>query len=199
MSVLHYQAGTLFQALQLVQNPRPVYIDLDFTLLRTSSLYFFFPQALKYIPFWIWETSFYSWSCFKEYISARVPFQVQAWPYRPVVLEFINLCQAHHIPCFLATGAHRWVAQKVNTFLGCFQDVFGSTRERHLVGQEKARLLLSRGQPFTYLGDSTQDFAVWQNALEIVALNPSFYLQKRLEKCALDWSKPLHLVYDQVS
>ncbi|ETZ07091.1 putative protein y4nM [Holospora obtusa F1] len=171
----------LFKALSLDQNFFPVCIDLDFTLLRTSSLYFFFPQAFLSI-FELLKTR--SWAAFKWKISQKYCLDPKRIPYRPFLIDFLQLCKEKNIPLVLATGAAYPTACSINTHLKFFDLIISSTQNVHCVGSVKAKALTDRygKEKFYYFGDSQKDIFVWNQAHSVVALNPSAYFSHVIQK-----------------
>lgn len=178
-----YRPGpeALFQALDLHRNPMVLCVDLDFTLLRSSSLYFFFPKALGCVPKFLWEGP-RSWPAFKAFLAQRYPIEPRLLPYRPFLVDFLRFCRKAGIPTILATGAHHHTAERIAEYLGCFQDVIASSQKMHCVGKKKAQALLQRYSEgkFWYLGDSRKDEAVWRKACGVVALDPSMHFRQQL-------------------
>ena len=185
----------LFRALALHENPLPVCIDLDFTLLKSSSLYFFFPQAFLGIPKFLW-TQPWKWSAFKLWISTRYPLTPKALPYRSFLVDFLKLCVKQGIPLVLATGASSPSAHAIATYLGCFHLIISSTLTMHCVGKYKANALVGyygKGN-FHYFGDSDQDLVVWKQAHSVVALNPSYGLSRKIHNLCV--GKQCIFLYD---
>ena len=185
----------LFTVLQLQHYPRPVCIDLDFTLLHSSSLYFFFPQVLKGIGRFLRDYP-WRWTWFKSWAARTYPVNAKALPYRTFLVDFLCLCKSHDIPLVLATGAASETAHAVAQHLDCFDEVISSTETLHCVGHRKAQALVARfgHKNFYYFGDSRQDIAVWQQSYGVVALNPSLSLKQRLQELSV--GKPHFFLYD---
>ena len=186
---------TLFQALALHQDSLPVCIDLDFTLLKSSSLYFFFPQALVGIPKFLC-TQPWQWSVFKMWLSTHYPLNPKALPYRCFLMDFLKLCQNRGVPLVLATGASSPSAEAIGAYLGYFHLIISSTLTLHCVGEHKAQALVDhygKGK-FHYFGDSHQDLLVWKQAHSVVALNPSYGLSREIQTLCV--GKPCIFLYD---
>ncbi|PPE03594.1 hypothetical protein [Holospora curviuscula] len=187
--------NTLFQALALDRCIVPVCIDLDFTLLKSSSLQFFFPQAFLGIPKFLW-TQRWHWSTFKVWVSKNYPLDPEQLPYRPFLVNFLKFCQKMEVPLVLATGAAYPTAEAIGTYLGCFNSIISSTDGLHCVGKYKAKALVNLyGQGnFHYFGDSTKDLFIWKNARRAVAVNPSEALSRTIHKVCV--GKPCMFLYD---
>ena len=185
----------LFSALDLENRPLPVCMDLDFTLLRSSSLYFFFPQVLwgagKFLLRNRWR-----WSEFKSWAARAYPIDASRLPYRPFLVDFLHMCKDRNIPLVLATGAALETACAVAKYLGCFDHVISSTFDMHCVGVLKAQALVRQfgAGNFHYFGDSRQDFPVWSHAANGVVLDPSLQLKRALS--ASDVGNPCIFLYD---
>jgi hypothetical protein len=185
----------LFSLLNLEHHPIPVCMDLDFTLLRSSSLYFFFPHSLwgvgKFLLKHPWR-----WSQFKAWAARTYPIEPSALPYRTFLVNFLHVCKARDIPLVLATGAAQETAHAVADYLECFDHVISSTPHLHCVGAHKAQALVCHfgSKKFYYFGDSRQDFPVWKHGCGVVALNPSLHLRRSLQDQGV--GKPYFFLYD---
>lgn len=185
----------LFSALNLQSHPLPVCIDLDFTLLRSSSLYFFFPRIFGGVGRFLLQHP-WRWSQFKAWAARTYPIEASRLPYRSFLVDFLHLCKARGIPLVLATGAALETAHAVADYLGCFDHVISSTPNLHCVGKHKAQALVQHfgAKKFYYFGDSRQDFPVWQQACGVLALNPSLQLTRALQDQGV--GKPYFFLYD---
>lgn len=185
----------LFSALNLQSHPLPVCIDLDFTLLRSSSLYFFFPKTLWGVGRFLLKHP-WRWSEFKAWAARTYPIEASTLPYRFFLVEFLHLCKASGIPLVLATGAALETAHAVAEYLGCFDHIISSTADLHCVEKHKAQALVRQfgRKNFYYFGDSRQDLPVWQQAYGAIVLNPSLQLTRKLQDRGV--GKPYFFLYD---
>jgi len=131
----------------------------------------------------------------KRRIAALAATPSEDWPVRPEVLERIRADQAEGRTIVLATAAHECVAEPLATRLGCFHAVLASDDQDNLKSHRKAAAIaeLARERSwerYSYAGDCMADFAVWQAADEIVVVNPSPSLLRRLRRLG----KPLSIV-----
>ncbi|ETZ05245.1 hypothetical protein [Holospora undulata] len=185
----------LFKILDLGRVSLPICIDLDFTLLQSSSLYFFFPQAFFGLPKLLYTQS---WAAFKWWVSMKYPINPETLPYRSFLIDFLKLCKTQNIPLVLATGASYPTAYAVGAYLNCFDHIISSTQTIHCVGSAKAKALIDLygENKFYYFGDSKKDLLVWKHAYSVVALDPSDAFSKRIKNfCA---EKRCFFLYDRV-
>ena len=106
----------------------PLCVDLDGTLIRTDSLVELVlellrqrPFAALLMPFWLLRGK----AAFKSEIASRVELSPVDLPYRESLLTWLRE-QARVRPVYLATAAHRTVAESIAQYLGCFTGVIAT-------------------------------------------------------------------------
>lgn len=154
----------------------PLVVDLDGTLMRTDTLW----EGLRYVLFHH-PLLFVKYLCdfitkkmrggggklsLKWHLTPWVLYGVRTYPFNQEVCTLLRVAAAAGRPVCLATGSTLPIAQEVAKRLGIFTTVFASTRERNLVGEEKARHLVNTYgyKGFDYIGDSRHDIPVWEQA-----------------------------------
>ncbi len=155
-----------------IPRKRPLVIDLDGTLIFADTLSESLVKCLKVAPLrtaWgLWDAVLSGRGAMKERLASIAVPDEALLPYRAEVLEMIRKHVDVGGKVVLATGAHRLIAQRVATRLGCFDEVLATENGINLVGQAKADLLVSRfgKDGFDYMGDSEADIPVWNAARE---------------------------------
>jgi 4-hydroxybenzoate polyprenyltransferase/phosphoserine phosphatase len=151
---------------------RPLVVDLDGTLTRTDTLFESFVKCAKVAPLGtarsLVDSVVSGKAAMKERLASIAVPDESLLPYRSEVLEMIRKHRDEGGRVVLATGAHRSIAQRVATRLGCFDEVLATEGDVNLVGKAKADLLVSRfgKDGFDYVGDSKADIPVWNAARE---------------------------------
>jgi 4-hydroxybenzoate polyprenyltransferase/phosphoserine phosphatase len=164
----------------------PLCIDLDGTLIRTDSLVESAlellrqrPFAALLMPFWLVKGK----AGFKSEIATRVELAPATLPYRESLLTWLRE-QARVRPVYLATAAHRSVAEAIARYLGCFTGVI-ATHSVNLSAHNKAAALVEQfGEcQFDYAGNSRADLPVWQKARHAIVVGaPASFLHRVREK-----------------
>jgi len=161
-----------------VQEPVPLCIDLDGTLIRSDTLLESVLELLKVqpasillLPLWLTRGRAY----LKARIAERVSLAVETLPYREELVSWAR-SEAEKRPVVLVTAAHQRVAEPIASHLGLFREVM-ATGEVNLKARRKAQALLERYGPkgFDYAGNSAADLPVWKQARQaiLVGATPS--------------------------
>lgn len=172
--------------------------DLDHTLLsadtfaeQLSTLLLRQPWLIVLVVTWLVRGRSYC----KGRIAALAATPPNMWPVRPEALDQIAHDRMQGRTIVLATAAHHRVAGPLAEHLGCFDAVLASDDRENLKSQRKsaaiAKFARDAGwESYSYAGDSAADLAVWADADEIVVVNPTPGLLKRLRGLG----KPLSLL-----
>lgn len=154
----------------------PLCVDLDGTLVCGDTLLEGAIALLKRAP-WLLPAMFW-WLLagklrLKREVAARTHMDAARLPYRQDFLAWLRV-QAGHRPVYLATAAHRSVADAVAAHLGLFAGVFAS-EDVNLRSAAKARALCDAfgAQGFDYAGNDVADLSVWRASGGIVVVGAS--------------------------
>jgi 4-hydroxybenzoate polyprenyltransferase len=130
----------------------------------------------------------------KQKISSRVTPDPETLPYRQDVLDYIRDERARGRTIVLVTATDEVYARAVADYLGLFDKVVASDGRDNVKGPRKLAVIRERlgPAPFDYIGDSTADLAVWQEARRILVVSPSPGLLRRVGRLA-----PPHRVFDR--
>ncbi|MEI8233738.1 MAG: UbiA family prenyltransferase [Verrucomicrobiota bacterium] len=154
--------------------PRPLYVDLDQSLIRTDILWELAAQMVCRKPVLI---PLFLWGCLrgrarlKSWLAAEIKLPVEHLPWNPSVLTFIRSYKAAGGPVILATATHESVACRIAAHLGVFDGVLATTEECNLKGKAKLAAIRRHcgelgADSFAYVGDSVADIPIWQAAEE---------------------------------
>ena len=200
---------------------RPLYVDLDGTLVQTDTLHESILLLLRQQPWMLWWLLVWVWggkAFFKRRLAERVSPDPAHWPYHPEFLPWLTAQHSQGRPLVLATAADIRIAQAVADHLGLFCAVLATNQtpqdRDHRVnlsreGKRQAIEAHARQQgwsAYDYAGNSRDDEPVWAGARAAVAVNAPAAVIQRLRRAhpdalqfdaarpsACDWTKALRL------
>jgi 4-hydroxybenzoate polyprenyltransferase len=147
----------------------PLCVDLDGALLLSDSPLETFCQLLKQspetllrLPFWLARGRTY----FQSQLAQRCQPAVENWPLDAEVVSFLEEEKRRGRTLVLVTTADRRVAAAIQDRLRLFDEFLSREDSPGLSGQAKADALGQRfgAKKFDYLGSSSKDLPVWQQA-----------------------------------
>ena len=164
----------------------PLAVDLDGTLVITDlgfnalgQFIFKFPHRVFLFPFWLARG--------RAYLKSRLAESIQILPqnliYNEAVIDYIKRHKKSGHKVLLVTGSDERYANIIAEHTGLFDQVIASDGRTNNVSHNKAeRLSQMFGENnFIYIGNSTQDLAVWRKSAHAVATNASPYVIYRLK------------------
>lgn len=169
-------------------NNLPIYVDLDGTLIKSDvsiDAFVSFIRAAPHKIFLLFLWLFKGKSYLKEKIARIIKVNPEHLPYNQELLEFLKKEAEKGIDIFLISGSDQSYVKKVAQYLGFFENYWGSNRSNNLISHQKIHLMRHENPKlsnFIYIGNSTSDIAIWQQATQIIAINPSIFVQKWLKK-----------------
>jgi len=170
------------------ENPAPLCIDLDGTLIKTDLLVESFFQLLKnnflYIfltPFWLIRGK----ACLKSRIAERVEITVALLPYDEAFLSFLKTQRNTGRKLVLITASHEKFAHQIAEYLGIFDTVIATREGHNLSGRAKRDLLVQQygKKGFDYAGNATPDLQIWQCARLAILVAPERGVEKAAQRC----------------
>lgn len=175
--------------------------DLDDCLIKTDALYEQWLVLLKSKPLlflmsllWLFKGKAF----FKNQLATHTRFQAQTFPYREGVLHTIKEFRRQQKGLIVLASAspHAWV-DAISNHLGLFDQVIGSTVDENLKGEQKLQALRKHigTASFSYIGDSSADLALWEHSAEIIAVNPSATVKRKINS----FNKPTSFILDSQS
>lgn len=159
---------------------RPLYVDLDGSLIRTDCLWELAAQLLCRHPL---RLARILWQCrgsrarLKFRLAAEIDLPVETLPLNPGVVELIRAHAAACGPVFLATASPEPLARRLADHLGFFDGVLATTERCNLKGEAKLAAIRIHcaclgSDAFGYVGDSRADLPLWRAAAEAWNANP---------------------------
>lgn len=102
----------------------------------------------------------------KAEFAKRVEIDPETLPFDKYVLKLIEQAKAEGREVILATATHQLVADKIAAHLGCFDAVLATTDTHNCKSAEKLKMIqdYARGRPFDYVGDSSADCIIFEEA-----------------------------------
>ena len=151
------------------ETSRPLFVDLDGTLVLTDTLWESCLLFLKRYPLQIWRLIIWSFrgkAYFKEKLAMRVTPNVKILPYQAEVVEYISNAKASKREVYLITAANQRIADSISKFHNIFTATIGSISKLNLKGKNKLDAIQSiiGAKKFDYIGDSKADITIWRAA-----------------------------------
>ncbi len=154
---------------------RPLVVDLDGSLVRTDTL-LECVLALVKRPLLLWR-ALVAWRHgrprLKQALAAAADLDPAALPYNPQLVSYLREQQAAGRMLVLATGADRRIAESVAQHLDLFNLVLASDGRTNLTGPAKLAAIRDNlgDVPFSYVGNSRTDLAIWRGAASGICIN----------------------------
>jgi len=147
----------------------PLCVDLDGTLIDGDTLVISVRHLARSAPWTLFVLPFAllrGRANLKGYIARRHVPEPSSLPWRSEVLGFLREERERGRQIFLATAAHRLVAEAVVQYLGLFDGFVASDDLANLKGEQKAVHICNSLQckDFDYIGDSQADLPVFKAA-----------------------------------
>lgn len=147
----------------------PLCVDLDYTVLATDILT---EQIIRFVQknplniliiFWF---LLFGKHHLKKKLNEKVEIAPNELPYRRETLDFLNAEREKGRKLILITASLHQIGEKVNKYLGIFDEVYGTKNNTNLRGKNKAKFLIETfgEKGFDYLGDSRYDIPIWKKA-----------------------------------
>jgi len=162
----------------------PLVIDLDGTLLRSDLLLETGMAFVRSNPLQVLKP--FSWlakgkATLKAGLANMVHIDVATLPYDSTVIELIESERRSGRKVVLATASHHTLAERIAEHLQLFDEVFATRADCNLSAQRKRDLLVERygAQGFDYVGNSHDDFCVWDAARKAYVVNPESGVLRR--------------------
>lgn len=156
----------------------PLCIDLDGTLWDGDCLWLSAKLFLKKSPWKILNLIIW-WSqdrtVLKHNLVKNIGFEPIHIDFYEPILEYVKALKANGAKLYLITGSDQIIADAVAKHLGIFEQAFGSSIKKNMVGHNKTDILnnLFVKHQYIYFGNEWKDRLVWQNSAAAVAVNVS--------------------------
>lgn len=155
--------------------PIPLCVDLDGTLIRSDMLFESALSLLRRNPLYLF--SFVLWLArgrahLKREIARRAEVDPATLPYDQRVVDWLR-AEAGLRPRVLCTASDAGLAQGIAEHLGLFDEVMASDGETNLAGRNKGESLRQRfgDKGFDYAGNEYRDLHIWKHARKAIVVN----------------------------
>jgi len=168
-------------------NSRPLFVDLDGTLVSTDTLWESCLLFIKRNPLQSWQLILWLFSgraYFKNKIAEHVIPKAETLPYRDEVVEYISKAKDAYRDVYLLTAANQRVADSVSKHIKNFTATLGSDSKVNLKGKSKLTAIRTTigKKAFDYIGDSKADVGIWQAAHTAIIGSGKNKLANKLDK-----------------
>ncbi len=154
----------------------PLCVDLDGTLVKLDTLHqalFLLlrrdPASILRVPGWWMKGKAH----LKDQVMQRVSLDATALPYHKKFLEWLTKEHKAGRKLILATASNYRTANAVAEHLGFFDGILASNEETNLRHDRKLQAIREQFPVFGYAGNDTADFPIWDDAKEVILVNPS--------------------------
>jgi 4-hydroxybenzoate polyprenyltransferase len=164
----------------------PLVIDLDGTLLKTDSLHETFLDALRDHPLVLLKVPVklvQGRAALKAFLAAKSNLDVETWPVRTELLDYVLSQFEAGRKIVLATAADRRIGEAIAVRFPFISEVIASDGAHNLKGKAKAKLLRERFPGgFIYAGNSSSDIAIWRESKGILLAGAPESLVRRVRR-----------------
>ena len=119
---------------------------------------------------------------FKNYAFKDNTIDINTLPFNQEVISKVKKLKKSGNKIYLVTASPTNIAIKINEALKIFDNVYGSTDEVNLKGEEKKKLLnkLFGKKNYHYFGNSKEDLHVWKDSGYAYLVNVSFKIKNKV-------------------
>jgi 4-hydroxybenzoate polyprenyltransferase len=162
-----------------------IYVDLDGTFIKSDMLLETCINTLKrkpymffLLPFWLLKGRAH----LKEKLCLHAEIDVSSIPIHTKTYEFLQRQKANGSRIILATASNESIARQFVQSYAVFDDFIASSGQINLKGQEKLNAIQKQTDSFSYIGNSSEDFVIFQKAQNSYLVAPTRQAQKLYQK-----------------
>lgn len=170
------------QASAVSSSSLPLVVDLDGSLIKTELPWESFLAVLVKYPYQLLKIikqkiSIKEEGYFKIELEKWAGLSLKDMPFTKKFLNYLKEEKARGRKLVLCTGSTQTYAEKIQKLVGLFDQVWGSTLGKNLVGKKKALFLVGKygENQFDYAGNSVADLKVARSARKFILVNPSIF------------------------
>lgn len=162
----------------------PLYVDLDGTFIKSDMLYECFITAFKQQPFivffcFIWLLS--GRANLKQQLAQRaLPIvNIKSIPLNTELFNYLTKQKQDGRKIVLATASNQAIAQAfTETYADIFDGFIASSATINFKGKRKLDQIKQQEQTFSYAGNASEDFVLFEHAEQSILVNPSTNARK---------------------
>ena len=154
----------------------PLYVDLDGTFIKSDMLLESLLVAAKKNPFiiflcfvWLFRGRAY----LKYRVSQEASVDASLLPLNTEFYAFLLAQKESGRKIILATASNEKYAEEVCRKYELFDSYISSDEENNLKGREKLKKITSQTDRFSYAGNSSEDFPIFEQAEDSYLVNPT--------------------------
>lgn len=154
----------------------PLYVDLDGTFIKSDMLFESLVSALKInpliiflCPFWLFKGKHH----LKHQLSQRAEIDYSLLPLNVEFYSFLLKEKENQREIILATASSEDHAKSICQKYDLFTSYISSDENINLKGHNKLKKILSLSSVFSYAGNSSEDFDVFEHAVGKFLVNPT--------------------------
>ncbi|TQV88897.1 UbiA family prenyltransferase [Aliikangiella coralliicola] len=171
-----------------IYNCNPLYVDLDGTFTKSDLLFENLVVALKSNPFiiflcipWLLKGRSY----LKHKLSEHADIKTELLPLNAEFFSFLCEERRKNRKIILATASNEKYAESVCRNFDLFDSYISSDKENNLKGQTKLDKIKSLSSKYSYAGNSSEDFILFEQAEESYLVNPTPRAKKMLARAKI--------------
>ena len=163
----------------------PLFVDLDGTLIKSDvtreSLLLLIknnPFMLLLMPLWLCKGRAY----LKYQLAQRIKLPVEMQPLNPGFLQYLQQQRTAGRAVTLISASNQLPVRQIGAHVGLFDACIGSDAKINLKSSAKLQriLELTGDRGFAYAGNSRADLPVWEKANEVIMVNCTPQLERKL-------------------
>lgn len=167
--------------------PRPLFVDLDGTLVSTDTLWESCLLFIKRHPLQLWRLIiwlFYGKAYLKEQVAKKVIPNAETLPYQNEVVEYISKAKDLGRDVYLITAANQRIADSISKHMKVFTATIGSSSKLNLKGKNKLNVIKNTigTNRFDYIGNSKADVTILQLAHTAIISSGKHKIANQLNK-----------------
>ena len=216
MPAFESESGPVHDSSLMPQHQRPIFVDLDGTLIASDSLWDSVAIAFRIAPLaalghllcglWAAVTKGSTGKAsLKERFATHFPVDPQELPLRDEIVAFLLEQKKAGRSIVLASAANHRIVKAVAGRLALFDATIGSSATTNCKGQEKLNAIQAHlaatgkgGHEFAYVGNARADHHIWDAAAEVLVVSNSGFCEEVKQRhrpkpvhCFDDHAKPM--------
>lgn len=163
----------------------PLFVDLDGTYTKTDLLFESFVSAFKKKPIVILSCIYWlikGIPTLKYKLSEYAEINTSLLPLNPEFLSFLKHEKSVGRKLYLATASNEKYAKNIISDTDLFSGYISSCKNINLKGKNKLERIKQLSEKFAYAGNDSVDFEIFEEADEILLVNPSTSTRKKAKK-----------------
>jgi 4-hydroxybenzoate polyprenyltransferase/phosphoserine phosphatase len=162
----------------LLQNERPLIVDLDGTLIHTDMLHESAIRLLRDKPHFVLATPFWlsrGKALLKQKLASHIDLDITSLPFNQQLIDWLQSQKDLGRKLVLCTATDMSIAKMIADHLKLFDEVIASDGIQNLAGRNKANELVEKygENGFDYVGNSSVDLLVWEKSKQGVVVSGS--------------------------